>query len=168
MIASLVTVWGIVAILSLLVWRRAGMEGLTGSGQGAVTQFKGLMFRLPLALLMASFLVRIIPMEAMSATIGPQSGLSGILIATLIGGVLPGGPMTSFPIAIIFLQGGAGTPQLVSLIAGWSVFALHRLLAYEAPIMGWRFVALRFLSSMTLPVLAGLLAQAVVLATTSP
>ncbi len=166
MIVALVIIWGIVVVLSLQVWQRMGVTGLTASSQSAIQQFKGLMFRLPLALLMASFLVRIIPVETMTATIGPQSGLLGIAIASVLGGILPGGPMTSFPIALIFLQGGAGIPQLVSLIAGWSVFALHRLLAYEAPIMGWRFVALRVLSSLALPLLAGLLAQVVVLAIT--
>lgn len=53
---------------------------------------------------------------------------------------------------------------MVALIAGWSVFALHRMLAYEAPIMGWRFVGLRLASCAVLPVLAGLIAEAILLA----
>ena len=86
---------------------------------------------------------------------------AGIVLAALIGGVMPGGPMTSFPIALIVFQGGAGAPQIVALLAGWSVFAMHRVLAYEAPMMGWGFVALRMSSCALLPVLAGLLAEAV-------
>ena len=50
----------------------------------------------------------------------------------------------------------------MALVAGWSVFALHRLLAYEAPIMGWKFIALRLGSSLVLPVLAGLFAEVLV------
>jgi uncharacterized protein len=36
---------------------------------------------------------------------------------------------------------------------------MHRILAYELPVMGWRFSAVRLLSSFFLPVVAGLLAQ---------
>ena len=119
------------------------------------------MIRLPLALLAASFLVQIVPVETMSKLIGPQSGLGGIVLASLLGGILPGGPMTSFPIAIVFQQSGAGLPQMVALICGWSIFALHRILSWEAPIMGWRFVALRIATSLTLPVLAAYAAAAI-------
>jgi hypothetical protein len=84
------------------------------------------------------------------------------LIAAVMGGVLPGGPMTSFPIALVILQGRAGLSQIVALIIGWSVFALHRVLAYEAPIMGWRFAALRLVASLILPLAAGLSAQGLI------
>jgi hypothetical protein len=62
----------------------------------------------------------------------------------------------------VILQGGAGLPQIVALITGWSVFALNRVLAYEAPIMGWRFVALRLTASLALPLAAGLMAEGLV------
>lgn len=162
MIGALIFVWVAVLILAALVWRREGVPGLAAGGASALGIAKTLMFRLPLALLTASFLIHIIPVEAMTRLIGPASGLLGIMAASVVGGFLPGGPMTSFPIAIVFLQSGAGVPQMVALVAGWSVFALHRLLAYEAPIMGWRFIALRMGSSLVLPVMAGLLAEVIV------
>jgi uncharacterized membrane protein YraQ (UPF0718 family) len=125
-----------------------------------MTQGRVLVIRLPLALLATAFLIQTMPMEVLAPLIGPASGLTGIVIASLVGGIMPGGPMTSFPLALVFLNGGAGTPQIVALIAGWSVFAVHRLLAYEAPIMGWQFVLLRGLSSLPVPILAGLSAEA--------
>lgn len=164
MIFAAVLVWAIVLVLAFFVWRREGKPGLALAGGDALKTAKGLMLRLPCALLAASFLIQIVPVEALSHLIGPQSGTFGIVLAAAIGGFLPGGPMTSFPIAIVFQQGGAGLPQLVALISGWSIFAFHRLLAYEAPIMGWRFVALRSVSCFLLPILAGLLAELVVLA----
>ena len=42
----------------------------------------------------------------------------------------------------------------------WSVFAFHRVLIYEITLMGWRFSAIRLISSLILPPLAGLLAMA--------
>jgi len=160
MIAAAITIWSIVDTLALVVFRRQGRSGLAAAGTAAIDQGRALMIRLPLALLAASFLMQVLPVDALVGVIGPQSGLAGIAVAALIGGILPGGPMTSFPIALVILQGGAGLPQIVALITGWSVFALHRVLAYEAPIMGWRFVALRLAASLVLPLAAGLMAQA--------
>jgi len=164
MMAALIFIWAIVLVLGVLVYRRLGGAGISGAGADAFGTARTLMLRLPFALLTASFLVQLVPVEALSHVIGPASGLMGIILASLVGGLLPGGPMTSFPIAIVFLQSGAGLPQMVALIAGWSVFALHRMLAYEAPIMGWRFVGLRLVSCAALPVLAGVFAEAILLA----
>ncbi|WP_136636246.1 hypothetical protein [Pseudooceanicola onchidii] len=158
----LILVWLAVIVLAVMVWRREGVVGLKEGGVSALGIAKTLSLRLPLALLTASFLIHIIPVEQMTRLIGPTSGLAGIITAALVGGLLPGGPMTSFPIAIVFMHAGAGVPQMVALVAGWSVFAMHRMLAYEAPIMGWKFIALRMGSSLILPVLAGLFAEGIV------
>lgn len=163
MIAAVVFIWAVCLVLAVLVWQREGGTGLREAGGTALGTGRMLALRLPFALLAAAFLVEVVPVAALSHVIGPASGITGILLAGLIGGLLPGGPMTSFPIAIVFLQSGAGLPQMVALIAGWSVFALHRMLAYEAPIMGWRFVGLRLVSCALLPVLAGVFAEGIVL-----
>jgi uncharacterized membrane protein YraQ (UPF0718 family) len=162
MILALALVWGIVLVLSGIVWRRKGVPGLMAAGNNAFDTFRTLVIRLPAALLAASFLMQIVPVEKVSDLIGPESGITGIVIAAAAGGFLPGGPMASFPIAVVFHEGGAGLSQLVALISGWSIFALHRLLAYEAPIMGWRFAALRSVSCLALPVMAGLFAELLV------
>lgn len=160
MIAAALLIWTIVGALALIVYRRQGQPGLVAAGKMGIAQGKGLAIRLPLAILAASFLMQVLPVDALVPYIGPQSGLMGMAIASVLGGLLPGGPMTSFPIALVILQGGAGLPQIVALISGWSIFALHRVLAYEAPIMGWRFAALRLAASLVLPVAAGILAEA--------
>lgn len=161
MIAATLVIWALVLGAAWAVWRREGRPGLAAAGQGALDQGSALMIRLPLALVATAFLIHALPLQALSPVIGPASGLTGIAIAALIGGVMPGGPMTSFPLALVFVNAGAGTPQIVALIAGWSVFALHRLLAYEAPIMGWHFALLRILASLPVPILTGLAAEAV-------
>jgi hypothetical protein len=45
----------------------------------------------------------------------------------------------------------------MALLTAWSVFAFNRILAFEIPLMGPRFVGLRILSSLGLPPLAGIL-----------
>ncbi len=159
MIFALGLIWLIVFVLYGILFRAKGVSGLRVAGRGAFGTFKSLMIRLPCALLTAIFLIQIIPVEVVSNVIGPDSGAIGIIIAAIAGGFLPGGPMVSFPIAVFFQQAGAGLPQLVALLTGWSIYALNRTLAYEAPIMGWRFVALRSVSCLALPVLAGLSAE---------
>jgi hypothetical protein len=66
--------------------------------------------------------------------------------------------MVSFPVVVIFVQAGAGFPQVVAFVTAWSVIGFHRVLIYEIPLMGWRFSAIRLASSVVLPLVAGLLA----------
>jgi hypothetical protein len=47
---------------------------------------------------------------------------------------------------------------MVALMTAWSVLALHRVLSFELPLMGARFVMLRWIVSLPLPLIAGALA----------
>lgn len=114
------------------------------------------------ALPMAAFLAELIPADAAETWIGPESGLTGIAIASVAGGLMPGGPFVTFPLVLAFAKAGAGVPQMAALITGWSIFALHRILTWEYPVLGWRFVAIRLIAAAPLPILAGLLAEAAV------
>ena len=89
--------------------------------------------------------------------IGYETGLNGILLATAFGGFTPAGPIVAFPIVVVLLNAGAGFPQVVAFLTAWSVFAFHRVMIYEAPLMGFRFVGVRLLSSLILPPIAGLI-----------
>lgn len=112
-----------------------------------------------LALPMAAFLAELIPPDIAAGWLGPESGITGIAIASLAGGFIPGGPFVSFPLVLSFSKAGAGTAQMVALITGWAILGFHRVIAWEWPVLGGRFVAIRLLASFALPVLAGLLAQ---------
>jgi uncharacterized membrane protein YraQ (UPF0718 family) len=134
--------------------RKAGID----AGQGILRILPMFAVALP----MAAFLAELIPADAASAWIGADSGLAGILVASFAGGLMPGGPFVTFPLVLAFAKAGAGVPQMTALITGWSVFAIHRIVTWEYPVLGWRFVWLRLLAAGALPVLAGLLAEAVV------
>ncbi|MEL7396115.1 MAG: hypothetical protein AAFN44_07065 [Pseudomonadota bacterium] len=155
-------IWLIAILFAGLIYQRESRKGLRAAGNTALDTLLSLAIRLPCALLTAMFLVQITPVAWVANVIGPNSGALGILIAAAAGGFLPGGPMVSFPIVVFFQQAGAGVPQLVALLAGWSVYALNRTLSFEAPIMGWRFVALRGMSCLVLPILAGFPAEILV------
>jgi uncharacterized membrane protein YraQ (UPF0718 family) len=112
----------------------------------------------PMALLAAGFLSPLVPGDLVARWLGDSAGMTGIMIAMLAGWCLPVPPVIFFPIIAVLLKAGAGLPQMTALIAAWNVFALHRTLPMELPLMGRYFVTLRLLSSLALPPLAGLIA----------
>lgn len=159
MIASLVAaMWGLAVLLGVFVWRRKGMAGVSETRVFAVRQLSSILPRVVLALLAAAFITELVPPEWIASVIGEESGVTGIFLGSIIGGLMPAGPMTSYPAALFLWQSGAGAPQMVALLTGWSVFAFHRVLVFELPIMGWRFTVLRLVATAIAPPLAGLLA----------
>jgi uncharacterized membrane protein YraQ (UPF0718 family) len=119
-------------------------------------QLKPLAVRLPVALIAAGFLGELLPEQQVAGLLGPGSGLTGILLASFLGGLFPGGPSTAFPLMIVLAEAGAGTAQLIALLNAWSVIALHRVLIFEVPMMGISFSLRRLAASILLPLLTGL------------
>jgi uncharacterized protein len=114
--------------------------------------------RIAMAILIAGFFAVILPSELVASWLGQDSGLTGILIGSVAGGLTPGGPMLSFPIIAILFKAGAGVGPLIAYLTAWSVYAIHRVFAFEIPMMGTHFAVVRLLSSIILPFLAGILA----------
>ena len=112
------------------------------------------------ALPMASFLSELIPEGIAGAWLGSESGTMGIVIAGFAGGFIPGGPFVTFPLVLTFAKAGAGAPQMVALLSAWAIFGLHRVITWEYPLFGWRFSAIRLIAGLPMPILIGLLAQA--------
>jgi uncharacterized membrane protein YraQ (UPF0718 family) len=63
--------------------------------------------------------------------------------------------MVSVPLLVAAANSGAAMPSLVAYMTAWSLFGLQRIIAWEAPLMGWRFVSVRVLASLGLPIIAG-------------
>jgi uncharacterized membrane protein YraQ (UPF0718 family) len=158
MSSATLILWGLALVLGLIALRRGRKVAAAGLS-GAAERFVTVMPRIAVALLTAGFVARLVPSEPIAALIGPASGWRGILIASVVGGFVPAGPIISFPLVVVLHKAGAGVPQLVAFLTAWSVFAFHRVLIYEATLMGWRFSAVRLASSLVLPPLAGFLAS---------
>lgn len=147
------------AVLLFLVYRqdrngpkRALTQGFKLIGRIAVV--------MPIAVVFAGFTGELLPKETVAAWLGPDSHWFGIILAGFIGGFMPGGPIVSFSTALVIYNAGAGVPQIIAFITGWSVYAFHRTLSYEVPLMGARFVLVRLSASLLLPLIAGGLAAA--------
>lgn len=150
-------IWGVTLVLGLIAYSRPGRLHLQGL-KIAWGYFYVLVPRLIVAVLVSGFFSAIVPTELVAGSIGKESGMKGVLIASLVGGFTPGGPIICFPIVVILYKAGAGIPPLIAFITAWSVFAFHRIVMYEIPVMGIRFAVLRLLSSLVLPPVAGILA----------
>ena len=100
----------------------------------------------------------LIPEDIISEWVGTDSGIKGIVLGTLLGGLMPGGPFTSLPIAVGLLQTGAGIGTMVAFVTGWSLLAFSRL-PLEIGLLGWRFSAARLSVVFFMPVIGGLLAD---------
>lgn len=150
---------GIAAVFAVLVVVRCP-ERLPNVARHILKQSKSMVLRVPLALAASSFLAPLVPTSSVGPLIGPDSGVPGVLLACVFGGMIPGGPSVTFPLALMIWQMGAGEAQMVALLAGWSIYAIHRIVSYELPVMGPRFVAIRIASAAILPPLAGFIALA--------
>lgn len=154
---ELIAMWGLAVALGGLVWLKRGPAETMTSMRKALDRCLRVLPRIAVAVLTAGFVGRLIPSDIVVQHIGPDSGLSGTLIAMLVGGFIPAGPIISFPLVVVLSQAGAGTVQLITLLTAWSVFAVHRVIIYEIPLMGLRFSMIRLISSLPLPLItAGL------------
>jgi uncharacterized membrane protein YraQ (UPF0718 family) len=125
---------------------------------GARNGFAMLGFILPRlipALILAGLFQVLIPQEVVSRHFGREGGLRAIVIASGAGMLTPGGPMVSVPFMVALANSGAALPALVAYMTSWSLFGLQRIIAWEAPLMGWKFVWVRVLPSLAFPVVAG-------------
>ena len=110
------------------------------------------------AFIIAGLIQVLLPTKAVSKWLGTESGLRGVLIGTLVGGFMPGGPMVNLPVAAGLMRAGAGIGTMVAFLTGWSMWAISRM-PIEIGLLGWKFTAVRFAVSFFLPVIAGLLAN---------
>lgn len=103
-----------------------------------------------LAFIVAGMIQILIPQELLSKWIGKESGMRGILIGTLAGGLAPGNPYVNLPIAAGLLRSGASVGAMVAFLTGWSLWSFARL-PLEVSIMGWRFTLIRIASTFFFP-----------------
>lgn len=110
--------------------------------------------------LAAGFADQLIPTAWVRESLGAESGATGIVLAAAAGILTPAGPFVSMPIAAVLIRNGAGAGPVVAFLSSWSLLAVHRLVAWEVPILGWRFALLRYGTCALLPLLAGFAARA--------
>lgn len=148
-------------ILALIFGFIAFLKGKVVFLKGISGGFKLFLEIIPMllfAFLLAGLIQALIPKEAINRWIGKESGLKGIFIGCLIGGLVPGGPYTSFPIVAGLMKTGASVGTVVSFITAWSLWAIARL-PIEIGTIGLKMTMVRLASTFIFPPLAGIIAQ---------
>jgi len=151
-------VMALVALVLLVIGYRGG-EGQHIAGLNAA--WKMLLEIVPLlvfAFIIAGMVQALLPQATMAKWVGEEAGIRGILIGSLAGGLTPGGPFVSLPIAAGLVKAGAGIGTMVAFLTGWSIYAVSRL-PLEVGVLGWKLTAIRLVSSFIFPPLAGLIAH---------
>jgi hypothetical protein len=155
-----ITLWGSVAVLAVMVWRRGRALALASAREGTM-DFINIVPRIALGVIGSGFIAAIVPPEVITGWFGPDSGWFGVLIATIAGGLTPGGPVVGFSIAAVALKVGGGPPQVVAYVIAWALFAFQRMILWEIPFMPAKFVWFRAAVSLPFPFLAAALAMVI-------
>ena len=110
------------------------------------------------AFIIAGMTQALLSQEMVSKWVGAESGMRGIFIGSVAGGLCPGGPFVSLPVAAGLFRSGASMGTMVAFLTGWSIWAVSRL-PMEVGILGWKLTLIRIASTLFFPPFAGLIAQ---------
>ena len=152
-------IMGVIALALLIIgYYKGGGEHIIGLKLGGSL----LLQILPLlifALIIAGMIQVLVPTELVSKWVGEESGIRGVFIGTVVGGLMPGGPFVSLPIAAGLLRVGASLGTMVAFMVAWSLWAVSRM-PLDIAILGWQFTLIRLACTFFFPPIAGLLANA--------
>jgi uncharacterized membrane protein YraQ (UPF0718 family) len=144
------------AIVTAVAFQRGvGKAGLVETGRLFVQMGPVL---LP-AFVLAGMMTALVSPETVSRWLGREAGLRGLLVGTAAGALTPGGPFMAFPLLAVLLKGGASVGAVTAFLSAWALLGFHRVIAFELPILGWKFAAIRLIASAAAPVVIGFLAQ---------
>jgi uncharacterized membrane protein YraQ (UPF0718 family) len=157
--------WSTAVILTLavssgvVVYLRDGTDKFIGILTKDLELFPGMLPKMAAGCLIAAFVTRLLPREVVARVVGAESGLLGLFIAMMMGAVLPGGPLTIYPVAGAFLLLGADVGTAIAFITAWNLLGYNRALIWELPFFGPEYVGWRIMIALPLPIVAGLLAR---------
>jgi uncharacterized membrane protein YraQ (UPF0718 family) len=152
-------VFGVLVALCGVALGRGGAPLLNealGSGARLFLRFGAVIF---LSFLVAGLAETLMPREWVATALGEDSGWKGLFLASAAGIVTPAGPFVSMPLAAGMLRSGAAPAPVITFLAAWSLLAIHRLIAWEVPIMGAPFALTRWTLCLFVPVMVGALAR---------
>ncbi len=154
--------WGFfaaAAALGLVCWAVKGGEVVALAFEEDLRLILGLFPRVLVALSIAALIWVMMPRDKMSALVGAESGLRGLVIAAAAGTVTPGGPSSAYSLLAVLAVSGADRGALIAYITAWATLGMQRILIWDVPFMGEEFAILRFVVGLPLPILAGLIAR---------
>ena len=156
---QLLVMLGILASLGFVAWWRGGGALVSEGFQNGLSLVTRVGLIVLVSLVVAGIAEVLVPRHWVESAMGDSAGLRGIAIGVLAGAMTPAGPYVAMPIAAVLLRSGAGFGPVLAFVLAWSLLALHRLFAWEIPLMGLRFALIRFLLCLLIPFLLGWMAS---------
>jgi len=147
------TVVIVLIILALFLFIVAYKKDDGSHSKGINQAYKNLVNMMPLlilAFIIAGFLQVVVPPELIQSWLGEEAGLKGVIIGSLGGVLLPGGPYIAFPVIAAIYKSGA-------FVVSWAMLSLYQVV-FELAILGPRFTMLRLGLVLILPPLSGMIA----------
>lgn len=149
-----------VAVILLIVAYGRGRDlplaGLVAAGR---TLWKNLAILL-LGFVVAGLVQVLVPRELISRWLGTGAGAKGVLMACMVGGLVPGSPYAVYPIVAGLYRAGASLGAVVGFVSAWSLWSVSRL-SLEIALVDAKVALLRYAITFIVPLLAGLAANVV-------
>ncbi len=136
-----------------------GPEAFNHAVNNDLAELLGILPRVIAALTLAGFIWILLPRDKFSKLVGRYRGFSGLLFAEIAGFITPGGPSAAFPFLAIIGRAGADRGVMVCYITSWALIGIQRIMVWDLPFMGAENTITRFIVSLPLPILAGMIAQ---------
>ena len=96
--------------------------------------------------------------ERMDSWLGKYSGVKGIAISAIAGGLIPGGPYVYYPFARSFTEKGLPAYILIAFLFGKHIYDFSRI-PMEITLIDPQIALIRNLITLPIPIIAGLLAE---------
>ena len=142
----------------ICLWLR-GTDGVMRAFDMAVTTLAQVVPQVCGGALIAGLVQVLIPRDVIQRWLGAETGMRGLLIAEVAGALTPGGPFGSFALVYALGKIGADIGVLICYLTSWTTISLMRVLIWEVPFLGPQFTMVRFVVSLPMGIVAGLLAR---------
>ena len=96
--------------------------------------------------------------ERIDNWLGKYSGVKGIAISAIAGGLIPGGPYVYYPFARSFTEKGLPAYILIAFLFGKHIYDFSRI-PMEITLIDPQIALIRNLITLPIPIIAGLLAE---------
>jgi uncharacterized membrane protein YraQ (UPF0718 family) len=145
----------------VVVYLRDGWERFAAVFFNDAQIFIDILPKMAAGCLIGVFSTLLIPREVVARWVGSESGVTGLVIATFAGVIMPGGPVTIYPVAGAFLAVGADVGAALAFVTSWTLLGYARALVWELPFFGPHFILWRMAIAPLFPIFVGLLGRLV-------
>jgi uncharacterized membrane protein YraQ (UPF0718 family) len=153
---TFVVLLAILLVVTVYAYSRSPVlawEGLSGGTR----LFFEILPNIIVGFLLGGLVQVLIPQHLVAHYAGENSGIRGLLLATGVGAITPGGPFVQFPLVASLWRAGTGVGPITAYIVSWALLGFQRIMIYEGPILGWRYVWARVAACVIAPTALGYL-----------